>query len=51
VEKTPPDGYWFLDGFVNFRIAPDGTIYVRDVDFGKEHISLSEYSGTGEQKK
>ncbi|MGI6462037.1 MAG: Cna B-type domain-containing protein [Candidatus Scatomorpha sp.] len=41
VEKTPPDGYWFLDGFVNFRIAPDGTIYVRDVDFGKEHISLS----------
>ena len=41
VEKTPPDGYWFLDGFVNFRIAPDGTIYVRDVDLYKEHISLS----------
>ncbi len=41
VEITPPDGYWFLDGFVNFRIAPDGTIYVKDVDFGKEHISLS----------
>jgi hypothetical protein len=41
VEKTPPDGYWFLDGFVNFRIALDGTIYVRDVDLYKEHISLS----------